>query len=112
MLSAHGNRMRIELRILGLGVLFIGVMSGQARAQSDDERARNHFEAGRSYYEQAQYEDAVREFQESFDLSGRAELLLNISQAEERALHYAAAIAAAQQYLQLVPKADDRKTIE
>jgi hypothetical protein len=55
---------------------------------------------------------AAREFQESFDLSGRPELLLNISQAQERALHYDDAIGAARHYLELVPKAEDRKTIE
>jgi tetratricopeptide (TPR) repeat protein len=81
-------------------------------AQTDDERARTHFEAGRSYYEQAQYEDATREFQESYDLSGRAELLLNISQSEERALHYDAAIDAARRYLAAIPTADNRKTVE
>jgi tetratricopeptide (TPR) repeat protein len=81
-------------------------------AQTDDERARTHFEAGRSYYEQAQYEDATREFQESYDLSGRAELLLNISQSQERALHYDAAIDAARRYLAALPTADNRKTVE
>jgi tetratricopeptide (TPR) repeat protein len=107
--------MRFELRILGLGIVLVASTSiavGRARAQTDDERARTHFEAGRSYYEQAQYADAVREFRESFDLSGRPELLLNISQAEERSLHYAEAITAAQRYLELVPNAEDRKTIE
>jgi hypothetical protein len=112
MLQRAGDRMRVELCILGLGIVLVAATAAPVRAQSDDERARTHFEAGRSYYEQSQYEDAVREFQESFDLSGRPELLLNISQAEERSLHYADAISAAQRYLELVPNADDRKTIE
>jgi tetratricopeptide (TPR) repeat protein len=107
--------MRVGLCIVGWGVLGLAVIMAQVapvRAQSDDERARTHFEAGRSYYEQAQYEDAAREFQESFDLSGRPELLLNISRAQERALHYDDAIGAARHYLELVPSADDHKTIE
>ncbi len=84
-----------------------------ARAQvSDDERARTHFEAGRSYYEQARYEDSAREFEEAFKLSGRAALLLNLSQAYERGLHFDQAIAEIQHYLQLTPNAPDRKTLE
>jgi tetratricopeptide (TPR) repeat protein len=107
--------MRVGLCIVGWGVLGLAVIMAQVapvHAQTDDERARTHFEGGRSYYEQAQYEDAAREFQESFDLSGRPELLLNISQAQERALHYDDAIGAARRYLELRPTADDRKTIE
>jgi tetratricopeptide (TPR) repeat protein len=113
--SESGDRMRVGLCIVGSGVFGLAMIMAQVapvRAQTDDERARTHFEAGRSYYEQAQYEDAAREFQESFDLSGRPELLLNISQARERALQYDDAIGAARHYLELIPKAPDRKTIE
>jgi tetratricopeptide (TPR) repeat protein len=83
-----------------------------AYAQSDDERARMHFEAGRSYYDQARYDDASREFQQAFDLSGRNEMLLNLSQAQERALRYDDAISSARRYLELEPDAKDRKTVE
>ena len=96
--------------VISLGL--VGPLTRHAHAQSDDERARVHFEAGRSYYEQARYDDAAREWQQSFDLSGRPELLLNISQAQERALRYDDAIAAARQYLTLVPEAADKKTVE
>lgn len=95
-----------------IALSLVGPLARHAHAQSDDERARVHFEAGRSYYEQARYDDAAREWQQSFDLSGRPELLLNISQAQERALRYDDAIAAARQYLTLVPEAADKKTVE
>ena len=101
--------MRVWLVIIILGITGAGA---SAHAQSDDERARAHFEAARSYYEQARYDDAAREFQQAFDLSGRPEMLLNLSQAHERALRYEAAIVAAKRYLELVPAAEDRKTIE
>ncbi|HKP64334.1 MAG TPA: hypothetical protein VJV78_46675, partial [Polyangiales bacterium] len=105
--------MRIWLWIVAWGVLgTITASSGSVHAQSDDARARTHFEAGRSYYDQARYAEAVREFQASYDLSPHPELLLNISQAQERALNYDAAIAAAQLYLTADPKAQDRKTVE
>jgi tetratricopeptide (TPR) repeat protein len=92
--------------------LAAAVYAPRARAQSDDERARTHFEAGSSYYDQARYDDASREFEQAYALSGRPELLLNASQAHERALHYDAAIAAAERYLAVVPNAADRRTIE
>jgi tetratricopeptide (TPR) repeat protein len=95
--------------------LWHGVARAQAQAQAqatDDERGRTHFEAGRSYYEQARYDDAAREFQEAFQLSGRAALLLNLSQSYERGLHFDQAIAELQHYLQMVPDAPDRKTLE
>lgn len=104
--------MRVALCIVGLSLVAVLSAPRSARADTDDERARVHFEAGRAYYEQAQYDDAVREFQESFDLSGRPELLLNISNAQERALHYQEAIEAAEHYLAVVPNAEDRKTID
>jgi tetratricopeptide (TPR) repeat protein len=96
--------------VIALGL--VGPLAPLAHAQSDDERARVHFEAGRSYYEQARYDDAAREWQQSFELSGRPELQLNISQAQERALRYDDAIAAARQYLTLAPDAPDKKTVE
>jgi tetratricopeptide (TPR) repeat protein len=101
--------MRMWLWLVALVVVGTAV---SAHAQSDDERARTHFEAGSSYYDQARYADAAREFQASYNLSPHPELLLNISQAEERALDYDAAIAAAERYLATNPKAQDKKTVE
>jgi tetratricopeptide (TPR) repeat protein len=101
--------MRIWLWIAAWGVLGTAV---SAHAQSDDERARTHFQAGRSYYDQARYAEAAREFQASYELSPHPELLLNISQAEERALNYDGAILAAERYLASNPQAKDRKTVE
>ena len=86
--------------------------AGASAQVSDDERARTHFEAGRSYYEQTRYDDAAREFEEAFTLSGRSALLLNLSQAHERGLHFTEAIADIDKYLQLTPDAPDRKTLE
>jgi len=54
-----------------------------ARAQTDDDVAREHFRAGRAYFERAQYGDAAREFEESYALSQRPALLLNLSRAYE-----------------------------
>ena len=65
-------------RSLWLVALVVVGTAVSAHAQSDDERARTHFEAGSSYYDQARYADAAREFQASYNLSPHPELLLNI----------------------------------
>jgi tetratricopeptide (TPR) repeat protein len=88
-------------------------MAAPACAQrSDDDRARQHFDAGVSYYEQRRYEDAEREFGESYRLSGRAELLVNIATSRERRLDFAGAARSLEQYLAAQPDAEDRVTIE
>ena len=47
------------------------------QAQSDDERAHAHFMAAQSYMDQGRYEDAAEQFEESYRLSQREELLRN-----------------------------------
>ena len=74
---------------------------GVSRAQSDDERARLHFQAGVSYFEQGRYEDALREWQESYRLSDRHVLLMNISQAQERLFQFDEAVQSIERYLQV-----------
>jgi len=80
--------------------------------QTDDERARMHFQSGISYYEQARYDEAAREFVEAYSLSQRPALLLNLSQAYERDLKFAEAIAELQRYLEAVPDSPQRRTVE
>jgi tetratricopeptide (TPR) repeat protein len=80
--------------------------------QSDDERARMHFQSGLSYYEQARYADAAREFTEAYTLSQRPALLLNLSQAYERDLKFAEAIAELERYLQVLPDSPQQRTVE
>jgi hypothetical protein len=47
----------------------------------DEARARELFRQGSSYYEQAQYDEAIGRFEEAYRLSGRPALLFNIAQA-------------------------------
>jgi len=55
-------------------------IAAPARAGTDeDERAKAHFLAGQSYYEQASYTDALREFNEAYRISKRPSLLYNIA---------------------------------
>jgi tetratricopeptide (TPR) repeat protein len=92
-------------------MLSLFTIAAGARAQSVDE-ARTHYEAGRSYYEQLRYEDAAREFQEAYRLSGRSHLLKNVAVSHQHDEAWADAIAAFERYLEETPDAADRAEIE
>lgn len=99
--------------IMIVGVLL--VLTPWARpveAQSDDERARAHFLAGRSYFEQGRYEDSVREFELGYELSGRPIFLLNVATSLERLDRFGEAADKLEAYLSEEPEADDRRTLE
>lgn len=81
-------------------------------AADDMEAAKAHFAAGSAYYEQADYTDAVKEFNEAYRLSKRTDLLYNIAVCYERLNDYDNAIATLRRYLTEKPNAPDRVTIE
>jgi len=97
-----------------LGVILISALALQAKAQEshDEQRARDHFNAGTSYYEESRFDDAVREFKEAYRLSHHSVLLINIARAYEHALQFDEAIVHYQQYLDEKPDAADRDAIE
>lgn len=64
--------------ILGL-CLLLAAPAGALAQTSDDDQAHAHFEVAASYYEQANYESALREFQEAYRLSHRSQLFYNLS---------------------------------
>lgn len=70
-----------------------------ALQEETDRRARQHFLVGRSYFEEARFEDAAREFAEAYRLSGHSALLVNLGMAHERALQYEQAVDAYERYL-------------
>lgn len=87
-------------------------VAGAAHAQTDpDELARRHFESGAAYFEQAEYEAALREFRKAYELSNRPQILRNISVVEERLGNIPAAILALDQYLAAAPNDPDVETI-
>lgn len=72
-----------------------------------DELARRHFESGAAYFEQGEYDSALREFRKSYELSKRPEILLNIATVHERLANLPAAIVALNGYLK-TPQAPDK----
>lgn len=63
-----------------------GSAGAQVEPSSDavDQEARGLFEAGRAAFSDGRFDDALRYFRESFELSGRVELLYNIGTAADR----------------------------
>lgn len=87
---------------------FASLSLSEASAQSaSDERARTHFMAGSSYFEEGQYDQAGDEFMKSYRLSERPELLLNAGMAYERAGAFDEASAALRIYLERIPEGSD-----
>jgi tetratricopeptide (TPR) repeat protein len=78
----------------------------------DEERAKAHFLAGQSYYDQASYTDALKEFGEAFRISRRPALLYNIARCYEGLEQYDKAIENLQAYLREVPQAEDREAVQ
>jgi hypothetical protein len=74
-------RLLVVLSLLGVGTLAHAAQESDAEA-----RARAHYEVGLGMYHLGNYRDAVREFTAGYDLSPRAEFLINLGQAY-RKLH-------------------------
>lgn len=114
--------MRVTPVFVSLTCLLVFAQNSAASAQTADseipaaEEARNaaqeHFRLGQEAYDETRYGDAAREFQQAYDLSGRAELLYNIGIAHERLLNWQATIDAFEMYLGRVPHADNRQNVQ
>jgi tetratricopeptide (TPR) repeat protein len=79
---------------------------------NDQEAAKAHYLAGSAYYDQADYANAVREFNEAYRLSKRPDLLYNLAISYERQEQFDHAIAALERYLVEKPDAQDRAIIQ
>lgn len=87
--------------ILGLGLL---AAAPEALAQprvdkATEAHAKELFAKGDGAYAEGRYEEALASFQEAYTLSGRPQLLFNVSNALERLGRYAEAVDALEKYL-------------
>jgi tetratricopeptide (TPR) repeat protein len=105
-------RLLVTAALVAVALASAAPAFAQAPTRADEEAAKSHFLAGSAYYEQANYSDAVREFNEAHRLSKRPDLLYNISVCYERLGRWDDAIAALRQYLVERPEAPDRVVIE
>lgn len=80
--------------------------------EQQDERARQRFEEAALAYSEARYEAALQLFEESFEMSGRTDLLYNIGLTLERLRRDEDAIVPFEQYLETDPPEQRRQEVE
>lgn len=103
--------------VLAVMTLCVGVPKGGhaqdvASPGSRDAEARHLFSAGRLAYDEGRFEDALQNYQRSYELSGRPELLFNIGMAADRLREDGKALEAFRAYLNAVPDAPNRARVE
>lgn len=96
---------------LALGLTLALPVVGEAQSE-DDERARLHFQAGRSHFGEGAYDRARDEFQRAWELSHRPALLLNLATTHERLARYEDAIENIREYVRLSPDDPDVPQLE
>ena len=82
-----------------------------AHAQTED-RGRLHFQAGASYYEAGDYQDALREFQRAYELSQKPELFYNLSLCHQQLGDLDQASSFLERYLTEVEDVPNRANLE
>jgi len=97
--------LRRLLVICAMPLAFSFVSVAPAFAQDNVEQARERFMEGRTFYDNDQYEEAAEAFLDSYELSGRSELLYNVGQAYRLAGMLTEAETYFQRYLADLPGA-------
>ncbi len=88
-------------------------VAAPARGQSGaDELGRRHFESGVAYLQESDYENALRAFEKAYELSGRAEILLNVATVHERLGQLREAVDSLNQYLKAAPEGEHAETVK
>ena len=82
-----------------------------AQADAAEESARHHFRLGQAHYESGAFLEAAHEFEQSFEQSGRPELLFNIYVSYRDANDDERARDALRGYLDAVPDAPERSLL-
>ncbi len=98
--------------MLPLCLLLGSPLLGPAFAdETTDARAKELYENGAELYDEGRYDDAVAAWEEAYRLSGRALLLYNIANAQERAGHYVEALEQLNRY-RAFATADERDILD
>lgn len=99
---------------IALGAALVVVLAGTpAHAQSPThELAKKHYETGKSYYEIANYKEALEEFEKAYKLQPLPALLYNIGRCHESLGDLRAAVTSYREYLAKQKESADRSVIE
>ena len=106
--------MRLYLAALRVACLLLSlVIAAEARAANTDEgAAKAHFAAGKSFYKDKRYRDAISEFLQAYQLSDAVDLLYNIAVCYDAVDDPGRATIYFQRYLESRHDARERTEIE
>lgn len=97
-------------------VAVTGIAHGQAQAEASAEsrveEAKALFTAGRAAFDAGRFADALRHFEQAYEMSQRPALLYNIGLAHDRLRSDEKALAAFEAYLAALPEAPNRAEVE
>lgn len=103
----------MKLRALVVALLLSGALAHADDVPRDKiAQAKHYFQLGVVAYDQAQYEVALREFQQAHALSHSPELYFNMAKCEENLEHFSGAALLLRQYLLERPEVPDRIDVE
>jgi tetratricopeptide (TPR) repeat protein len=86
--------------------------SSASAQDANDEQARRAFEAGRQAFSAGDYETALYQFRQAYELSERHELLYNIAQSLDRLRRDEETLRTLREYLERVPNTRSRSEVE
>ena len=94
--------------------LVLGLTSGAMAASPEQNKAlaKQHFEAGVSHFDLAEWEQALVEFKEAYRLKSDATFLYNIAQCHRKLGHVDDALTFYKTYLRRAPDAPNREEVE
>jgi len=102
------------MRLASLSALVLGLASTAVAQESTalDEEARALYQAGRVAFDDGRFDDALEYFERAHELSGRPQLLFNIGSAADRLRRNAMALENFEAYLEALPDAENRRSVE
>lgn len=109
-MSARGAMGKVGLAVLLAALATTGAAAQEADAH--DEEARALYQAGRVAFDDGRFADALGYFERAHELSGRPQLLFNIASAADRLRRNAVALEHFEGYLEAVPDAHNRRSVE
>ncbi len=102
---------RLSKLVLILVVAMVLGMTVFAQDDGKKEEAKKHFELGKAYYKQSEYNKAIEEFQKAYALYAHSVILYNIAQAYEKEGNIPMALRFFREYLRASPNAEDKNII-
>jgi tetratricopeptide (TPR) repeat protein len=101
----------MRVRVL-VAILALSAVARAAEPLTDDEAGKRHYLSAQAYFDQASYEDALREYQASYRLSKYPAILYQIGLCQQRLGLVSDAIASFEKYLELDPQSKRRVSVE